>query len=224
MARKIYFGTSSSIKFNQYEKIFSDLGIELIQVQKFSNILIEPQGGDDIHRVVTHPLKLAARFVAQQGQIPFMIEDTMLFLEPFSKRYMEYYGLPGADTKNWWNNLGIDGFLELLDGQKSRNALFFCKIGAYFGGQFYQFAEAFKPGIISEEVRVSKEAELGMPVSNPEYFHSVFIPEGSTKTMGEMGPDVFPEYDYRRECAKNLVDKINSVNWYEETQFSLDLV
>src|SRR5215207_9356956 len=99
---RLYFATSSDIKFNQYVEIAKDYGITLRRGTSVSRSLTEPQGSSsdvrEMSNLVFHPLRLSARFVTSAGQVPYFVEDTMLIIEAFSNRALGHIGLPGPDT------------------------------------------------------------------------------------------------------------------------------
>lgn len=224
--RRIYFATTSSVKLNQYRAVFADLGVQIVKGATIESVLVEPQheGSEQSNdvRLVGHPLRLAARFVARMGQIPYMIEDTMLFVRSLSSQYDQGGGLPGADTKNWWLNLQDVGLLGLLGAGGDRRARFVCQIGVYLGGSKYCFAKAEIEGVLADAPRVSEKAKADVPTSNPFYFHSIFVPDNATETLGEMDGRTFVQHDYRRRCAISLMDEIarQSIKWSQTTQLS----
>ncbi|MEQ3528688.1 non-canonical purine NTP pyrophosphatase [Pseudoalteromonas sp. XMcav11-Q] len=213
----LYFATSSDVKLKQYKAIFKSLNFDIAQGTVIDNTLIEPQydpeSPEGISSLVAHPLRLAARFISKKKQVPYMIEDTMLIIDEFSKKFELDIGLPGADTKNWWLNLGAEGIIELLKNRTNRKAKFVCQIGAYIGGSKYVFASGYTEGLISQKPAISEIAELEFPYSNPYFFHQIFIPNGMTKTMGELGAKEFSEVDYRRKCARNFVTELAKVDY-----------
>nr|WP_321258869.1 non-canonical purine NTP pyrophosphatase [uncultured Pseudodesulfovibrio sp.] len=215
MGFTIYFGTSSNVKLDQYTVIGSDYGIKVEQGVVVSSAMLEPQLDsslpDGLSTIVTHPLKLSSRFVARKSQIPYMVEDTMMVVDYFSNNNSQgQLGLPGPDTKNWWLNLGAEGLLHLLSGETRRSAKFYCQIGIYCGPGIYITDEFVVNGEISKCVRFSSAAIDDFPRSNPHYFHSIFIPEGSDMTLGEMPSAIFEKYDYRRKCFKSVISKMKS--------------
>lgn len=211
-ALPIYFATTSSVKYSQYALIFKDYGIEIRRGTAITSVLVEPQADYSLDptgvSVVSHPLRQAARFVARAAQLPYMIEDTMLFVGALSKDIDRYVGLPGADTKNWWHNLGAEGVLRLLRENENRRAAFACQLGVYLGGSKYVFARASLSGSISHDVRLSQVARDDVPVSNPFFFHGIFVPEGDTRTLAEMPGIDFSHFDYRRKCVQSLLSEL----------------
>lgn len=223
----LYFGTTSDVKFNQYQVIFRDLGITLDRTSAVSRLLVEPQIVDQSDRseelLVSHPLRQIARFVERMRITPYMIEDTMLLVKRFSISFPSTSGLPGADTKSWWRNLGVEGVLEMMRGSEDRSARFICQIGIYVGKGKYLFERAYLDGSISLSERVSIEAENGVPRSNPYYFHRIFVPNGCAKTIAELDAKDFTFFDYRRVCAQLVAKKLTNIDEVEQSQFVLEL-
>jgi inosine/xanthosine triphosphate pyrophosphatase family protein len=211
----LFFVTTSDVKYQQYEVIFDDLGFELRRADFHPSLLIEPQieasDPESALRVVSHPLDLLADLMSKKNQVPFFLEDTMLFIDEFSKEPGGFSGLPGADTKNWWYNLGAKGVLQLLNGTPNRSARFTCQIGVYFGPDLRHFERYDLAGRIADSVKISPRAEEDFPKSNPHFFHSIFEPSGCGMTLAEMAGMEFPNYDYRRHCAKKLVSKLREM-------------
>jgi non-canonical purine NTP pyrophosphatase (RdgB/HAM1 family) len=218
---KINFATSSEVKINQYKIIFADYDIEIVQAPIITN-LIEPQIEQDspegLNLLVAHPLRLAARFVTRHKLYPYMIEDTSLVIDDLSNPNNTKFGLPGADTKSWWNNLGLEGILRILRDTTNRTASFTAILGVYLGGNEYIFSRGTIEGTIAKEVRVSEESLSQVPYTNPFHFHGLFIPSGSKRTIGELNKDEFFKYDYRRKAAKKLAQKIKEYRQRIESQ------
>lgn len=224
--RYLYFATSSDVKFNHYRVIFSDLGFDFRKGPIITH-LIEPQlndsDSDGYDLLVAHPLRLAARFLSRKGLLPYVIEDTLLVISAFSNPKNPKYGLPGADTKNWWTNLGIDGVLKMLQSSKDRSAFFVSVIGSYVGGNEYLFSSHRVDGSIAHERRISDVCMSQVPETNPFFFHSVFIPRGAGKTYAEMEREEFKEYDYRRINAMKFSHQLSEFNWATSSQLELGL-
>lgn len=211
----LFFVTTSDVKYRQYEIIFDDLGVELRRAIFRPSLLIEPQveasDPDSELRIVLHPLELLADLMAENNQLPFFVEDTMLFIDKFSKEPGGFNGLPGADTKNWWYNLGAEGVLQLLNGSGNRSARFRCQIAVYIRPDLRHFEQSELRGRIADGIRFSSRAEQEFPRCNPFFFHSIFEPDGCHMTLGELLGTDFPRYDYRRQCAEKLVTSLREM-------------
>lgn len=221
----LYFATSSGVKFNQYKVIFSDYGYNLIKAPAIIN-LIEPQLNDELgsefELLVSHPLRLVARFVSKRKLIPYFIEDTLLIVKAFSNSKETKFGLPGADTKNWWNNLGTKGLLSLMENANDRSAEYISILGAYLGEKNYLFSEKKVLGTISKKELIDKVSEENIPYTNPYFFHSIFIPKGSSKTYAQMNKEEFKKYDYRRQNVKKFISELRKYHFQETLQLSFD--
>lgn len=224
-----FFATTSNVKFRQYKPIFAEYGIELRRGTAITSVLVEPQADYTVDpagiSIISHPLRQTARFVAKMGQLPYMIEDTMLFIGDLSKDIERFIGLPGADTKNWWHNLGSQGVLRILKNAVTRRAAFACQLGVYLGGSTYVFARATLFGSISLEARVSQIARDEVPLSNPYFFHEIFVPENEERTLAELSGRDFSHHDYRRRCVTSLFSELlkTGVKLEEDRQLRLNM-
>ena len=199
----VFFRTGSPEKRIQYRYLFRCFGID-VQDVRHSVSLIEPQveghGPEPESALVHEPLKLFSRFAAREASYPFVVEDTMLFIEHFNTDFEQRPMLPGPDTKRWWNGLGVDGILRAMNGSKLRRALYVCQIGVHVRPGEYEHFRAEVRGSVATSQRKSSIAEQLFPYSNSTFFHSIFIPDGTKRTLAEMDPSEFRSYDYRRRC------------------------
>jgi inosine/xanthosine triphosphate pyrophosphatase family protein len=134
-----------------------------------------------------------------------MVEDTMLFIEHFNSDYNMNPILPGPDTKRWWMALKAEGLLRVLGTSSRRSAKYVCQIGVNYGPGQYEYFRHEQPGAIAGEIQISQSAVTNFPFTNATFFHSIFIPDGSTNTIAEMDSNEFLIYDYRRECIAKAV-------------------
>jgi inosine/xanthosine triphosphate pyrophosphatase family protein len=208
MATRVYFATSSEVKFRQYAHIAVDYDILVLRGTVISSALTEPQGSSsDIRQMsnlVFHPLRLSARFVSTAGQIPYFVEDTMLVIDGISNHQAGHIGLPGPDTKNWWLNLGAKGVLKLVEDLNDRSARYICQIGIYYGAGHYSYHQAETRGFITSEERVLDDSLRTFPATNPYFFHSIFGLTPAGPTLAELDADAFKAHDYRRACFQKV--------------------
>lgn len=209
----VFFRTGSYEKRTQYQYLFRCFGID-IQDVKHSVSLIEPQveghGPESESALVHEPLKLFSRFAAREESYPFVVEDTMLFIEHFNVDFERRPMLPGPDTKRWWAGLGVDGILRAMSGSRLRQALYVCQLGVHIRPGEYAHFRAELKGSIADSKRISPMAEQLFPYSNATFFHSLFVPCGASKTLAEMGPAEFRLYDYRRQCLASAAGSLGS--------------
>ena len=205
-AAHVYFGSSSKEKVVQYRHLMRCYGLRLRRLRSVVSLVepqVEGQGVDLERALVAEPLKWFSRFAARAGTYPVVIEDTMLVIEHFNRDYWRDPILPGADTKRWWQALGAQGLLDLMQGSTRRSARYICQLGVTSGPGQYRAFRAEQEGTIATAVRASSVARASFPLSNPTFFHQVFVPDGEERTLGQLEPHEFVAYDYRRKC---LVD------------------
>ena len=121
----------------------------------------------DPAEVVEH--KARAAFETVQG--PVLVEDTSLVFHALGK-------LPGPLIKWFLQELGNDGLCRLLNGYGSRSATAAVIFGYYDGQQLLTFW-----GVKQGEIAAHPRGASGFG------WDPIFVPEGDSKTWGEMSKD-----------------------------------
>ncbi|MGC0878345.1 non-canonical purine NTP pyrophosphatase [Pantoea agglomerans] len=203
-----YFSTSSEEKRKQFSWLFSLYNLKL-DFYNISNHLVEPQIEDATveseKKLVSHPIKHASRFIKKK---PFIVEDTMLFIERFNKNYDTNPELPGLDTKRWWKQLGNEGVLDLLSNSKMRKAKYVSQIGCFIDAQKYYYGRGELNGTIAQIPMTSEKAESNFPKTNPYFFHQIFIPDGYNEPLSMLSAAEFTMVDYRRKALEDLLENL----------------
>lgn len=205
-APRVYFGSSSREKINQYRHLMRCHGLQLRRLRTVVSLVepqVEGQGAEHERALVAEPLKWFSRFAARSGTYPVVIEDTMLVIEHFNRDYANDPILPGADTKRWWQALKAQGVLDLMQGSSRRRARYICQLGITNGPGEYCTFRAEQEGTIATAARASAAARAGFPLSNATFFHQIFVPDGQERTLAELDPHEFVLYDYRRRCLRD---------------------
>ncbi len=206
---KFYFSTSSEEKRKQFTWLFSLYNLNL-DFYDISNLLIEPQIDaptiESEKMLVSHPIKFASRFIKKK---PFIVEDTMLFIEEFNQNYDVNPELPGLDTKRWWRQLGNDGVLKLLSESNKRKAKYVSQIGCYINAKQYYFGRGELSGVIAQIPSISDESIKNFPKTNPWFFHQIFIPDGYNVPLSLLSASDFTMVDYRRKALENLLNNLH---------------
>lgn len=217
----VYFGTGSKEKREQYRYLLRCYGLELMPLSTRVT-LAEPQlEGSGLvaeSNLVTAPLKLYSRFAALTDTYPFVVEDTMLFIEHFNADFDGSPILPGADTKRWWRALGTKGILRAMIGSTRRRATYVCQIGIAFRNTRYDYFRFSLTGAITNEEKVSEAAVKDFPYTNATFFHRIFVPAGADRTLAEMQPEEFVQFDYRRKCLEQCVQALHSAALPDQQQ------
>lgn len=136
----------------------------------------------DLREIVEHKAKEAHKKIG--GVV--LVEDTALTFKALGR-------LPGPLIKWFLTELDNEGLCKILNGYDDRSALAECVFGLY-DGETLQMFEGSTPGSISASPR--GERGFGWDPS--------FIPEGHTKTWGEMDTEEQKETSMRRIALKKL--------------------
>lgn len=119
-------------------------------------------------------------------QTPVLVEDTSLVFTALGR-------LPGPLIKWFLTELDNVGLCKLLDSYPDRSAVAEVCFGLYDGKTLEIFEGSIK-GTIAE----SPKGERGFG------WDTIFIPEGHTKTWGEMSPEEQGETSMRRIALQKL--------------------
>ena len=161
---KISFVTTNKGKFEEVEALLADYGIEV----EWLNRKYEEDNDDTVEDTA----KKAVKKIANELNMPIVLEDTGLFFEA-------YDGFPGPSPKFVFRTLGYKGIFKLLEGE-SRKAYFqtfaaYCEPGsdpAIFSGEM--------AGEITTEVFNADKPLGSMP------YDRIFVPEGKKVTVSDM--------------------------------------
>lgn len=134
----------------------------------------------DVREVVEHKVKEAFKILRK----PVIVEDTSFVFEALGK-------LPGTFIKWFFEELGNEGMCNLLE--KDRKAFYSVTFGIYNGKELH-FCEGVVHGTIAEK-------PLG---KNGFGWDPIFIPEGQTKTHGEMSDEEIDAVSARRLALEEL--------------------
>ncbi|MDD4074438.1 MAG: RdgB/HAM1 family non-canonical purine NTP pyrophosphatase [Candidatus Pacebacteria bacterium] len=117
---------------------------------------------------------------------PVIVDDTGLYFE-------ELNGLPGALVKFFIKNLTLQQICNLISENRKAKAI---TCIAFFDGKEMKVAEAEVKGVITKEPR----GENGFG------WDSIFLPDGSDKTFGELTSEEKQSQFMRHEAIDKLRD------------------
>jgi XTP/dITP diphosphohydrolase len=175
MQKTIYFATTSQGKLNEARQL---LGID---VQSCGLDIDEIQSLDP----ETVAVKKAAAYF-QELKKPILVEDVALTFEALEK-------LPGTYINDFFKVLGNQGLVSLLQKASSRKAI--AQTTLVFmdqDGKSHIFI-----GIVAGEIAREPKGDNGFG------WDPIFIPDGETRTFGEMTETEKAKYSMR---AKALAD------------------
>ncbi len=127
-----------------------------------------------------------ARVAFDQLKQPLVIEDAGLELPALG-------GFPGPFIKFWEKLGGLESICRALDGFRNRTAVAVCVLGVARDGRI-EVVEGRIRGTIADEPRGD----------NGFGWDAIFIPDGETRTFGEMSPDEKDARSHRRRAWEAL--------------------
>lgn len=148
------FITNNQQKINEYEQLLAPYRFIPVRLD-----VREPQGDNQLE-VVRGKLLLA-----------YTEKRARLFVDHTGISVAAWNGLPGGMTREIWEQLGIDGFLKLLQCDDNRQATMRTIIGYCDGRRIYIF-EAELEGVIAAE-----------PDGSADTWESIFIPDGCDRSL-----------------------------------------
>jgi XTP/dITP diphosphohydrolase len=171
---EIVFVTTNRNKIASLERALAPFGVTL---RPHDLELPEPQVAD-IRAIAEHK----ARAAYEALKVPLVVQDTGFFMDATP-------GFPGAFVKFAKATLGVEGFLKLARGESRVCAFRECLI--YHDGTDLHPFESHVPGTLAE-------APSGTYIADRTELWNIFIPEGFTKTLGEMDESELAQWRTRR--------------------------
>jgi len=172
---KIYFVTTNDGKYEEIKKMLPEHDI----IRK--NMTYPEIQADELEEVA----KFGMEFLSKKLDGNIMLEDSGLFIQSLN-------GFPGVYSAYVFKSIGNDGILKLMKEVKDRRA-YFKSVIAFYDGEV-RFFEGKCEGTISE----IKKGENGFG------YDPIFIPEGETKTFGEMEREKKNEHSHRGKAVLEL--------------------
>ena len=157
---KLFFASSNENKFQEAERILSDLGVQI----NFYKTILEEIQSNDLNDIAEKKAINAYDLI----QKPVIIEDDGLFINSLN-------GFPGPYSSYAYDTIGNKGIMNLLENSQTRDANF-VSIIAYCDNDYgVKLFESSIPGKISS---VIEKGGWG--------YDPIFIPDGESKTYANV--------------------------------------
>ena len=180
----MYFATSNENKVREANRVLRRYGIEVVPLRVKKLELQSPS--------LSEISLFAARHAYIVTRLPVFVEDSGLFVEALN-------GFPGPYSNYVFRTLGVKGILKLMSRVSNRRAWFESAVAIVlppyekvFVGRVY--------GKIAEQARGS--GGFG--------FDPIFIPEGESRTFGEMDIDEKNRLSHRALALVKLGEWLKS--------------
>jgi len=189
---KVVFATGNAGKVATLRHYFDQLGIELEQREL---PLVEPQQ-DSVEDVAKSKARQAFAIIKS----PVVVQDSGFCIGVLKD-------FPGPYTKYILDTISVPGILKLMAGEENRSAKFMNAV-AYCdaNGKITTFTDDISGQIpwLPTEIKGQAWSELW----------SIFIPEGKTKTLGEMDEVELKSYWDERKASGSALAKL--ADWLKQ--------
>jgi len=179
---KLYFATGNKNKAREAEKILS-IPIEIV------NIEIDEIQSLDLKKIVEAKTKAAFEKIGK----PVFVDDV-------SAEFPAWNGFPGPFIKYLYEagNNSHELLLKMLSGQKDKSVIIRAAIGYHDGKTVHVLEGSFKGRL------VRRRGNHGWG------FDPYVIPDGYTKTFGELGEDIKNKISHRARALRKFKKFLNS--------------
>ena len=174
--------TSNEHKYREIKAIGEGLGVEVYMctVPK-----LEVQG-DSLEEIAYKSALLAYLYLNR----PLMVEDAGLYIKALN-------GFPGPYSNYVFKTIGLAGILKLMNGVEDRRACFKSAVAVVLDN--YTFIST---GEVCGYIAESPRGTRGFG------FDPIFIPEGETRTFGEMSIEEKNRYSHRAVAVRKALTKV----------------
>ncbi|HEX08340.1 MAG TPA: XTP/dITP diphosphatase, partial [Thermoplasmatales archaeon] len=170
----LYFVTSNKGKYIEAKEKLKEIKNLKLEQRRINYPEIQ---ADTLEEVVKHGIN----YLKERLKEPFILEDAGLFIEHLN-------GFPGVYSAYVFKTIGCKGILSLMDGIDKRNAYFKSVIGFYNPKtNEKKIFKGISKGKISSKMRGT----------NGFGYDPIFIPEGESRTFGEMETEEKNKYSHR---------------------------
>ena len=176
MLRSIKFVTANQGKLREAQQILG------IQIESASVGHLEELQTIFVEELIRHK----AQEAYNKLKAPLIVEDTGL-------AFLAWKGLPGALIRWFEDTVGNEGIIKMMSGETDRRAVAQCYIALHDGKEI-KIAKGELAGTIADAVR----GENGFG------WDKIFIPDGHSRTFGEMGAEEKNSFSHRRRAFENL--------------------
>jgi inosine/xanthosine triphosphate pyrophosphatase family protein/shikimate kinase len=201
---QVTFFTSSRQKFAQASTIFKMSGAQL----SFRRHDDQPYGEDysgNKEQLLTEAVAEVRR--REGGSAIFFIEDTSIRIEALSRDA----DFPGLKAKEWFEQASHEETVSSADLEGSRGCSVESCIALSLPGLLRPiFFYGLTIGQLVSQLP-GGAANLSTPWLDPRSFSGWFIPDGATRTLGEMSLEESFEFDFRAKSLLLLLDRLEEL-------------
>ena len=177
MIKDLTLITGNASKAKQFSKYLqTDIDYIKINLEEIQSV--------NLAEIIEHKAKSAFKQVNK----PVIVDDVAFEIEVLN-------GLPGPFIKFFEEVLGLEKIAELVHKYDNKTVRVRMMLGFYDGNEFRSF-EGMTIGSVSPTIRGTSDFAFG--------FDQIYIPDGYTKTRGEMTDEEYDETNHRRLAVLKL--------------------
>jgi XTP/dITP diphosphohydrolase len=181
--KTLYFITSNKGKLLEAKEKLRPLGFDVVQ----KDLGYPEMQADSLQEVALQGVTDVRRRFTK----PFMLEDAGLFIDSLQ-------GFPGVYSKYVFFTIGLPGILRLLETEKKRCAVF---------RSVYAYSKpGEKPFIVVGECNGTISTET--KGKNGFGYDPLFVPDGASRTFGEMTTEEKNRFSHRSKALDALVEHL----------------
>jgi inosine/xanthosine triphosphate pyrophosphatase family protein/dephospho-CoA kinase len=200
---EVFFYTSSVDKFLHASTVFSRSGVLLREFRSTTEPYTEDYSAGKA-RLLTRAIKEILGATARHPL--FFVEDTSLRIDALSEEKVDY---PGLSVKEWFANTTFDRLdADLRRLGRGREATIKSDIALHVPGLARPL---FFHGEVTGRVADSPPdftENPQYPWLTPRSFNGWFIPDGTTRRLGEMTLEESWQHDFRTRALEELINRL----------------
>ena len=196
---RLLLGTKNRGKIREMREILLDLGLPQVRLLTFEEVPFSDIA--EVGESLEENALLKARRICEETGLPVLAEDSGLEVEALN-------GRPGVHSARFAGERATDGeniakLLALLEGVGDRRARF----RAVAVLRFPDGKELVAEGELRGEIALEPRGKSGFG------YDPVFIPEGFTETLAELGLTIKNEISHRRRALEKLLMMFHEQLW-----------
>ena len=173
-------------KLEEFEALFPDWELELLGSAEFP-----PEEGE----TYLENALIKARYGRRVGP-----PDRLMLADDSGIEVAALGGAPGVHTARWAEGRHVQRLLDALAGAADRDARYVCELVALTpDGE-----ELRGRGVLAGEIALGPKGDEGFG------FDPIFVPDGETRTVAELGNDWKAERSHRARAARALRELVEA--------------
>lgn len=192
LPRKILLASHNAGKLREFQMLFAPMGVDMVSAADLN--LPEPE---ETGQTFEENALLKARAAAQAANMPALADDSGLCVVPMNNAPGIYSARWAGESKDF--QMAMRRVLDGLQGQENRAAYFIAVLALVTPEGEEICAEGRETGTIADAPR----GENGFG------YDPIFIPDGETRTFGEMSMTEKKAHNHRVHAFQHLKTLLN---------------